>query len=314
MISVVIRTFNEEKHLGQLIDGIESQNTDLPVEIIVVDSGSTDASSEIALKRHCRLLTIKKSDFTFGRSLNLGCDAAHGEYLVFISGHCIPYDEEWLSKLIAPLRSGEAEYAYGRQTGGLETRFSEQRIFNKYFPKDKALSPGGYFCSNANAALLKSIFSQYRFDEDLTGLEDMELAKRIMFAGKSLAYVDDATVYHIHDETWRKIERRYEREAIALQHIMPEIHIHFTDFIRFFLSAVNLDLRQAAQQKLLMEKFSEIILFRFMQYFGSYRGNQMHRQLSRRRMERYFYPDVRDHDPQDQGGQKSLTTSHTPTS
>lgn len=294
MISIVIRTLNEAKYLPDLLLGIKSQRVaGEDIEVIVVDSGSTDGTVDIAIQHGCRVINILKSEFTFGRSLNIGCEASNGEYLVFVSGHCIPVDENWLSELIAPLKNGLASYTYGRQIGGDQTRFSEHQIFSKYFPEDASLAQKGFFCNNANAAILSDAWREYQFDEELTGLEDMELAKRLVLAGYNIAYAEKASVYHLHEETWAQVKRRYEREAIALQKIMPEVHVYFFDFVRYALSAIALDFAAAARQRQLAQRASEILAFRFMQFFGTYRGNQMHRQLSRAMKERYFYPDRR---------------------
>jgi hypothetical protein len=77
---------------------------------------------------------IKKEDFTFGRSLNIGCEFANGEFLVFISGHCIPVKNDWIQQLVKPLSEGVAIYTYGRQIGRDTTKFSESQVFNKFYP------------------------------------------------------------------------------------------------------------------------------------------------------------------------------------
>lgn len=292
MISVIVRVLNEAKHLGRLLEGVRAQRVDLPTEIVVVDSGSRDGTLEIAHRHRCRIVKISKADFTFGRSLNLGCRSAQGDYLVFTSGHCIPCNADWLKNLIAPLRSREASYSYGRQVGGESTKFSEHRLFLKYFPEDPSLAQSGFFCNNANAAIRTSVWRDNQFDEELTGLEDMELAKRLMINGHEIAYAADAIVHHVHEETWRQVKRRYEREALALQHIMPEVHVGIQDFFRYFTKAVLMDLSAAHRSGALIKHINEIFLFRFMQFFGTYRGNQIHRELSRAMKERYFYPDV----------------------
>lgn len=69
--SVVIRAFNEEKYIERLIIGI-TQQTINSIEIILVDSGSTDGTLEIVSRYPVRVVHIRPEDFTFGRSLNLG--------------------------------------------------------------------------------------------------------------------------------------------------------------------------------------------------------------------------------------------------
>jgi glycosyltransferase involved in cell wall biosynthesis len=277
-----------------LLKTIARQQVDgLDCEVFVIDSGSTDRTVEIAHAHACRIIHIAKSEFSFGRCLNTGCAAAKGDYVVFVSGHCIPIDERWLRKLVAPLQSGDVVYTYGRQVGGNGSKFSECQLFRKYFPETSRIPQEGFFCNNANAALLRAVWAKYRFDEELTGLEDMHLAKRLVEEGASLGYVADATVYHYHHEGWKEIKRRYEREAIALQHIMPEIHLTFADFCRYFAGAVLLDVGAGLQERKLWRTFPDIVMFRLMQFWGAYRGNHDHRKLSRERKEQYFYPKER---------------------
>ncbi|MFD2580831.1 glycosyltransferase [Novosphingobium colocasiae] len=85
-ISIVIRTLNEAQWMPQLLDAIADQDlSGMTAETIVVDSGSTDRTYELSEARGCRMVTIeKKSQFTFGRSLNYGCSAARGKWLVFL--------------------------------------------------------------------------------------------------------------------------------------------------------------------------------------------------------------------------------------
>lgn len=289
-VSIVIRTYNEERHLGDVLSAIGSQQCEKKWEVVLVDSGSTDSTTDIARSHGCRIVTIAKQDFTFGRSLNVGCEAANGDILVFLSGHCIPTDRQWLARLIEPVRTGKASYCYGRQIGGASSRFSECQIFLKYYPQSSAVPQAGFFCNNANAAIDRATWEKTRFDEALTGLEDMALAKLLSERGISIGYVADATVTHLHDESWRAVKNRFEREAIALQGIMPQVHVTFGDFVRYFTSAVLIDFGAALQERVIHRKACEIVAYRFMQFLGSYRGNNEHRKLSREMKDRYFYP------------------------
>lgn len=290
--SIVIRTLNESKHLPELLEGIRTQDTDgLDTEVVVVDSGSTDGTLDIARSYAATIVHIERRDFSFGRSLNLGCRASTGEYLVFISGHCIPVETHWLRELLEPLRSGAAVYSYGRQVGGESSRFSEKQLFRKYFPEVSRIpQTDSIFVNNANSALVKSIWEEHPFDEELTGLEDMELAKRLVSKGYRIAYVASAPVYHLHDESWGQVRRRYERESIALQSIMPEVHLRVSDVFRYYVSAVLLDTGAAFEERQRPSIFRDILLFRLMQFWGSYRGNHEHRRLSRAMKDKYFYP------------------------
>jgi glycosyltransferase involved in cell wall biosynthesis len=291
-VSVLIRSYNEAKHIGALLQSVFDQEWNAEDrEVIVVDSGSTDDTLQIARCFPVRkILHIEKEDFSFGRSLNIAAAAATGDALVIVSSHCIPVSSTWLKELIAPLGKNGVVYSYGGQIGNDETFFSEARIFAKYFPPDSQVPQEGFFCNNANSALLRPTWVANRFNEELTGLEDLHLAKRLVEQGHKVAYVANAAVYHLHSESWSEVRLRFEREALALRDIMPDVHLSFMDFMRYWVSSVWLDLREAAARSVMLENAGEITLYRMMQYWGAYRGNHLHRVLSKQRKDAYYFP------------------------
>jgi len=292
-VSIIIRALNEAKWLGELLEACKRQGPleGMEMELILVDSGSTDATVGIARRHGCRILHISKADFTFGRSLNVGCDSATGEILAFISAHCIPSSRTWLADLIAPVRDGSCDYVYGSQYGldGV-TRFSEEQVFAHYFPPRSDLQQQSFFCNNANAAISRKAWAAIRFNEDVTGLEDMVLAKAITTGGGRIGYVAEASVTHIHEETYRQIRRRYFREALTMRDIMPEVHFNLFDFVRCYSAGVTHDLFAAAHERVLWKEMPGIFAYRFAQYWGTYRGHNEHRALSRSQKQSYYYP------------------------
>ena len=121
----------------------------------------------------------------------------------------------------------------------------------------------------------------------------MELAKRHCEQGGNVAYVADAAVYHIHNESWIQTRRRYEREAIALQKIMPEVHVGRLDIIRYIWASVTSDAQAAVMDRCFIREISGIVKFRFAQYTGTYRGNHDLRNLSKKQKENYYYPNIK---------------------
>ena len=291
LVSIIIRTLNEERCLDEILSVINSQNIEnFSYEIVIVDSGSTDNTLAIAKRHNSRIAYIEKKDFTFGRSLNVGCEYAKGDYLVFVSGHCIPTSKNWLKKLISPLIEKKCDYSYGRQIGGETTKFSENQVFDRYFSHENKIPQDGFFCNNANAAVSRTTWSKFRFNENLAGLEDMFLAKQIHENHGLIGYVADSVVYHIHDETWSQVKLRYEREAMALQKIMPEIKINFINLIHFISTGILKDLKLAIRKKVFFKELLSIIFFRVLQYYGSYKGNHIGQNLSYSSKMKYFYP------------------------
>lgn len=78
--SIIIRACNEERHIGRLLEGIARQEfpEGWKYEVIVVDSGSTDATVSIARHMGARVIPISKEEFSFGKALNVGCAQAQG--------------------------------------------------------------------------------------------------------------------------------------------------------------------------------------------------------------------------------------------
>jgi len=87
--SIVIRAYNEEKHIGRLLEGIQQQ-TVRDVEIILVDSGSTDDTIAIAESFGARVVRIPSDEFTFGRSLNFGGPDSEARVGCHCSAHVYP--------------------------------------------------------------------------------------------------------------------------------------------------------------------------------------------------------------------------------
>ncbi len=213
--SIVVRTFNEERYLPGLLEAIEEQGY-RDFEVINVDSGSNDRTVEIARRHGARLLSIKSEDFSFGYSLNVGVKAAAGRFVVLVSAHTEPFDDLWLEKIVEPLRESRVAMTYGRQYGTATSKLGEIRdLARDYGPERSVMAPPNFFANNANSAFLREQWDEHPFDQELPGQADIEWAKYWMERDYRVIYEPAAGIYHIHDETWSQVRRRYYREALA---------------------------------------------------------------------------------------------------
>ena len=289
LVSVVVRCYNEAEHIGRLLTGIQRQTLS-DVEIIIVDSGSTDDTVAIASRYPTKILTIRKEEFSFGRSLNLGCQAAAGEFIVIASAHVYPVYRDWLETLLQPFANSQVALTYGKQRGNQITKYSEHKIFARWFPEQSNLNQGHAFCNNANAAIRRTLWQQLPYDEALTGLEDIDWAKRAIQKQYQIAYVADAEIIHVHNESPSRILNRYQREAIALKGIYPQEHFSLWDFIKLFVTNTGADYYHAWHEGLLGQNIGWIPQFRLMQFLGTYRGFTQSGPITSQLKQRFYYP------------------------
>lgn len=287
--SIVIRSYNEESHIGRLLTGITRQ-TIQDVEIILVDSGSTDATVSIASRFPVKIVSISPSEFTFGRSLNRGIAATSGDIVVMASAHVYPEYDDWLESLLAPFADPKIALVYGKQRGNATTKYSEAQVFRKWFPDESNPEQDHPFCNNANAAIRRAVWETLPYDESLTGLEDLAWAKSVIERGHKLAYAARAEIVHVHDETPSKIFNRYRREAIAMKQIFPDEQFAFSDFVRLLAGNIASDWQRALRDRVLARHFADIVRFRFMQFWGTYRGFAKPPVVDRQLMAKFYYP------------------------
>ncbi len=287
--SIVIRAYNEAEHIGRLLYGI-SQQTVQNVEIILVDSGSTDETVEIAQQYPVKVVNIAPSAFTFGRSLNLGIRYARGEFIVMASAHVYPVYPDWLENLLAPFSEPAVAVTYGKQRSPQDAKFSEQQIFVRWYPEISDLRQIHPFCNNANAAIRRRLWEQHPYDETLTGLEDLAWAQWAMEKNYAVAYVAEAEIIHVHNETPRQVYNRYRREAIAFKRLYPDEEFSFWDFLRLWTGNTVSDLWHAGQQKQLWRHWRDVFWFRFMQFWGTYQGYKQSGPLTWQLRQTFYYP------------------------
>lgn len=286
--SIVVRAYNEEKHIGRLLEGIRRQ-TIRDVEIILVDSGSTDGTVPVAQSFGARLVRIPPSEFTFGRSLNLGIRAATQELIVIASAHVYPVYPDWLESLLRPFADDKVALTYGKQRGPDTAYFSEQQIYHQWYPDVGQPRQSTAFCNNANAAIRKSLWEENPYDETLTGLEDLAWAKWAKGQGYEIAYVADAEIIHVHHETPQGVFNRYRREGMAFKRIYPEAHFSLYDFVRLTTMNVLSDLWHAAREGVLWRHLASIFWFRYLQFHGTRLGYRESGLLTPHLRETFYY-------------------------
>lgn len=225
MLSVVIPVKNGGSDLERCLDGILTQKVDEEVEIVVVDSGSTDGSVAAARTRGAQVFEIPPDTFTHGGSRNLGASNAQGDILIFISQDAYPTESDWLARLTAPLRTQETVAGvYGRQLAHHDASPPEVYFLDfLYGPEPRRQAAAGVdelsmdvtLFSNVNAAIRRTLWERFPFSSDIIMSEDQEWSRSALLAGYTLVYEPRAAVRHSHNYTLVAAFRRFFDSGVS---------------------------------------------------------------------------------------------------
>ncbi len=212
-VGIAIRTWNEANYLGRCIEKLKSQKSDLinSIEILVIDSYSTDGTIEISQREGCTLIEIPKEEFNYGGSLNTGFETLKKDLIISLSAHAIPRSDDFLHELIKPFSDPDVAGTYSRQDPWPDALFVEKvRIARTFDSKSRtftdAENPELHF-SNVASCVRKSCWKKKHFLE-IPSSEDYYWAKDMLNDGYKILYVPAVSVYHSHNDSCSGFARR----------------------------------------------------------------------------------------------------------
>jgi rhamnosyltransferase len=226
VISVIIPVRNGGAALARCLDAIAAQRIDEEFEVVVIDSGSTDGTRELARERGARVHEIAPNEFHHGATRNLGVGLARGEVIVWTTHDAFPESDAWLDLLTAPLRAGEAGVGavYGRQIAHHDAAPPERYFLDFLYGPDsrvqraasvEELTMETTLFSNANSAMPRELLKRFPFAEDVLIAEDQDWSRRMLLEGYSLRYEPRAAVRHSHAYTLFTAFRRFFESGVA---------------------------------------------------------------------------------------------------
>jgi rhamnosyltransferase len=210
--SVVVRTLDSARTLGVCLDSLRAQT--VAPEIVVVDSGSTDATLEIAARAADRVIEIPRAAFTYGRALNVGARAARAPVHFALSSHCVAPDRRWIERALRHYDRADVAATNGQITrpdgSPLDAPFVQTR--------DTPLPDPYWGFSNHASSWRAEVWRLEPFDEAIVAAEDFEWSRRVLARG--FAIVFDPALLVRGDHRTRQgalaLYRRCRREALAI--------------------------------------------------------------------------------------------------
>lgn len=139
-ISVVIRTYNEEKHIGEVLKSLNKQ-TYSNFEVIILDSQSTDNTIKIAQNYDVRIEQIEKKEFNYSFASNKCVEYATGEIVCFLSGHSVPKRNNYLELANKVFQDERIGGCYGEVIALPDGSFSEKMFNGLGYIKSRIMMP-----------------------------------------------------------------------------------------------------------------------------------------------------------------------------
>ena len=245
-VTVFIPTFNGQTYLDRLLVAVENQDFAGTCEILIIDSGSTDATLEI-IRRHplVRLVEIPQSEFGHGRTRNHAAQLARGAYIAYLSHDAIPANKQWLTQLLAPLMpftTGVSEAlvpqcvaVFGKQVARdhcfPSLAYEIEDLFRACGPDDvpalvwagtagvSSLRAAELFYSDVNSATRTDLVRGEIPYRDLDYSEDLAFARDVLDAGFAKAYQPLAIVEHSNDVSLSEYGARVFDETLGRRRV-----------------------------------------------------------------------------------------------
>lgn len=112
MVSVIIPVYNAEKFLSRCVSSVLEQSYS-DFEIVLVDDGSADNSSEICryfAEKDSRVVAVCQNNSGVSAARNLGLKIAKGEFIAFVDSDDY-VEKDWLKMLVDKITANEADVA-----------------------------------------------------------------------------------------------------------------------------------------------------------------------------------------------------------
>lgn len=224
--TAVIPVKDGARDLPDVLAALAGQELDGGLEVLVIDSGSADASLEIARRTGARLLSVPPGAFDHGETRNLGAREARGTVVLFLSQDARPAGADFARRLVETLeRDPRLAGAFARQrprddAGALTRRDLSGWVASSAEPRVVFVQdPAGFRArpameryrlaafDNVASAVRRDVLLAHPFAATRFG-EDLEWGQRMLAAGYGLAYVPEAVVVHSHERTVSGLYRR----------------------------------------------------------------------------------------------------------
>jgi rhamnosyltransferase len=201
--TVIVRAKNAAGTLERTLRSLRSQT--VRAELLVVDSGSTDGTLELALRHADRVVQIPPEEFTFGRALNVGAREAKGDAHFALSSHCHPERDDWIERSLAHYERADVAATCGAREFPDGTPI--EGVFYQDLEQAQANPEWGF--SNHASSWRADVWKRFPFDEHIPAAEDREWSWRVLGADMTIAF--DPLLWVDLSHRWKSAREAYRR-------------------------------------------------------------------------------------------------------
>jgi len=220
-VSIIIPTFNEEDYITKCLEAVFNQETSYGIEVLVIDSGSTDNTLfRINDFPQVKVVRIKPEEFGHGKTRNLGARISQGNFIVFLNADAIPANNQWLNFLMDEIEKDDSiAGVYSCHLPRQETYLYVVRDLKKSFPdkkiiKSRASKLDFMIFSTVSSMIPRHIWQKFPFEDDLVIAEDQNWARTVLDQDLKISYIPDSQVYHSHNYSLKdlfKVKKQVSR-------------------------------------------------------------------------------------------------------
>jgi glycosyltransferase involved in cell wall biosynthesis len=227
IVTVALPVLDGGPLLGEVLAAARAQEVDRPVEVLVIDSGSTDGSPALARRHGARVVEIPRTEFGHGRTRNRLMELSSGDHVAFLTQDSLPAHPRWLAALLGGFAlADDVALVTGPYLPRPDASPMVRRELQEYFAAfggmrvDRGGGGAGprAFFSSANGAVARWAWERVPF-RPVPYAEDQQLARDMLAAGLAKAYVPDAAVVHSHDHPPLRALGRYFDDFRALAEV-----------------------------------------------------------------------------------------------
>ncbi|MGI9180602.1 MAG: glycosyltransferase family 2 protein [Longimicrobiaceae bacterium] len=259
LVSVVIPTLNGGREFVHLCRHLVLLRERMALEVLIIDSGSTDGTPEAAERAGLWVHRIPPEEFGHARTRNLGVQMTSGEVICFLTQDVLPCTPDWPLRFAEALADPQVAGAYGRQIPRSAATMEMFFVAINYPAEPLRFDPqaGGHhprpgrvLFSNAFSAVRRDLALRVPFVDEVPVSEDQVWAHQVLAEGYSILYEPRAEALHAHRYTLRGLFRRTIRVGKALRIAGIDGGATLADSARFLGNEVAYFVRQGHAHRL----------------------------------------------------------------